>query len=155
MLTLETGAGAGNADSYATRAELQARASGYGGALPADGDALDVLLRRAAAQMDGLPWAGLRASPWQALAWPREGVPGVAPDAIPHAIKAAQCALAIELHASDTAPAPRGPVIRERVDVLEVEYAEPVPSQRALPASAILVAPYLTRRTFGAVAVRA
>ncbi|WP_394000519.1 DnaT-like ssDNA-binding protein [Luteimonas sp. WGS1318] len=147
MLTIETGTGAGNADSYATRSELQARASGYGGALPADGDALDVLLRRAAAQMDALPWAGQRASHWQALAWPRVEVPGVARDAIPHAIKAAQCALAIELHAADIAPAPRGPVIRERVDVLEVAYAEPAPTAPALAASAVLAAPYLARRS--------
>lgn len=154
MLAIETGAGFTGSDSYATRAELQARASSFGGTLPAHVDALDVLLRRAAAQMDALPWAGRRMSPWQALAWPRVGVPGVAHDAIPLAVKSAQCALAIELHASDTAPAPRGPVIRERVDVLEVAYAAPAPAPaRAVP-SATLVAPYL-RRSTGPVAVRA
>lgn len=154
MITIETGSGITAADTYATRAELQARASSYGGALPTNVDALDVLLRRAAAQMDALPWTGRRMSPWQSLAWPRVGVPGVAPDAIPHAIKAAQCALAIELHASDTAPAPRGPVIRERVDVLEVAYAEPAPARVAVAPSAALVAPYL-RRTDAPMAVRA
>ena len=146
-MQIETGGGFTGADSYATRAELQARASAYGGTLPTNYDALDVLLRRAAAQMDGMAWEGRRASPWQALAWPRVGVPGVAPDAIPMAIKAAQCALAIELHASDTAPPARGPVIRERVDVLEVEYAQPAPTAPPLVASAVLAAPYLARRS--------
>jgi len=147
-LTIETGPGLPEADSYATTAELQARAAAYGGLVPSDTGAQEVLLRRAAQAMNALRWAGCRATPLQTLAWPRLGVPGVAMDAIPMAIKQAQCALAVELYADDTAPELRGPVVRERVDVLEVEYAAPAAprGKPSAPASMLLVAPYLALR---------
>lgn len=134
-------------DSYATLAELAARASAYGGALPEDDAGREVLLRRAAEAMNAWPWRGRCVWPTQPLAWPRSGVPGVADDAVPLAVRAAQCALAIEIHADDVSPPERrtGAVVRERVDVLEVEYAEAAPVPRAAPvrASRALVGPYL------------
>lgn len=134
------------ADSYATVAELQARASEYGGALPSDTVAQAVLLRRAAEAMNALPWRGIPATPEQPLAWPRRGVPGVGHDAIPLAVKAAQCALAAELHTDDMDPPEqrRGAVVRERVDVLAVEYANVTPPAPRPRASLVLAGPYLT-----------
>lgn len=135
-------------DTYATTAELQARAAEYGGTLPPDTEAQEVLLRRAAEAMNALPWRGIRAEPEQPLAWPRRGVDGVATDVVPLAVKQAQCALAIEIHRDDLDPpeARRGPVIRERVDVLEVDYATPPAAPRRRPASLVLVGPYLRPR---------
>lgn len=135
-------------DTYATAAELQARAAEYGGTLPADTEAQEVLLRRAAEAMNAWPWRGAKATPGQPLAWPRRGVDGVGRDTVPLAVKQAQCALAIEIHRDDLDPpeARRGPVIRERVDVLEVAYAEPPPVRRRRPASLVLAGPYLRPR---------
>lgn len=135
-------------DTYATTAELQARAAEYGGTLPADTLAQEVLLRRAAEAMNTWPWRGAKATPGQPLAWPRRGVDGVGRDAVPMAVKQAQCALAIEIHRDDLDPpeARRGPVVRERVDVLEVDYAEPPAAPRRRPASLVLAEPYLRPR---------
>lgn len=132
-------------DTYATTAELQARAAEYGGTLPPDTEAQEVLLRRAAEAMNAWPWRGAKTKPEQPLAWPRADVPGVACDAVPLAVKQAQCALAIEIHADDLNPpeACRGPVVREKVDVLEVTYATPPAAPRRRPASLVLAAPYL------------
>jgi len=156
-LTVETGAGLPEADSYATTAELQARAAAYGGLLPPDTGAQEVLLRRAAVAMNAQRWEGCRSTPYQPLAWPRLGVPGVAMDAIPLAVKQAQCALAVELYAGDTAPEARGPVLRERVDVLEVEYAAPaaVAKDRQPSASLVLAGPYLRARSAAVATARA
>lgn len=135
-------------DTYATAAELQARAAEYGGTLPPDTEAQEVLLRRAAEAMNAWPWRGAKATPGQPLAWPRRGVDGVGRDAVPLAVKQAQCALAIEIHRDDLDPpeARRGPVVRERVDVLEVAYAEPPAARRRRPASLVLAEPYLRAR---------
>ncbi|WP_434026183.1 DnaT-like ssDNA-binding protein [[Pseudomonas] boreopolis] len=132
-------------DTYATTAELQARAAEYGGTLPPDTEAQEVLLRRAAEAMNAWAWVGRPVSAEQPLAWPRADVPGVACDAVPMAVKQAQCALAIEIHADDLDPpeARRGPVVREKVDALEVAYAEPPAARRRRPASLVLAAPYL------------
>lgn len=136
------------ADTYATAAELQARAAEYGGTLPPDTELQEVLLRRAAEAMNAWPWRGAKATPEQPLAWPRRGVDGVGRDAVPLAVKQAQCALAIEIHRDDLAPpeARRGPVVREKVDVLEVDYATPPAAPRRRPASDVLVEPYLRPR---------
>lgn len=158
-LEIEDGTGKATADSYATAAEFIARAAAYGWTVPADEAAQEVLLRRAAEAMNGLRWRGYRTTADQALAWPREGVCDVADDAIPAGIKNGQMALAAEIHADDLDPPElrKGAVKREKVDVLEVEYAEAASSGRAAPerSSQVLFADYLARRGLFIPAVRA
>lgn len=148
MLTIETGAIVAGADSFATAAELADYATKYGLTVPAAAAEQEVLLRRAAVAMGALRWKGDRLNP--ALPWPRYGVEAhgfaVASNVIPDAIKHGQMALAAEIHADDLAPPEQavGPVTREKVDVLEVEYAQARVS-RAAPkrASTVHFAPYL------------
>lgn len=130
-LTIEDGTGVAGADSYATAAELAAYATRYGLTVPATVADQEVLLRRAAAAMDSLNWRGTRTHrAQQALAWPRLGIVAhgevIGSTVIPGQIKAGQMVLAAEIHADDLAPPDdkKGAVLREKVDTLEVEYAE-------------------------------
>lgn len=139
-LTIEDGSGVSGANSYATAAEFAAYAAAYGLTIPATTAEQEVLLRRAAAAMDALAWRGTRTHrSAQALAWPRLGlvVHGdvLGSTTIPGQIKAGQMVLAAEIHADDLAPPEqvKGPVVREKVDVIEIEYAEPGRLTRAVP----------------------
>lgn len=130
MLTIEDGSGSNpNADSYATAEQFASRAAAYGWTIPADAPGQEVLLRRAAEAMNALRWKGHKTHAGQPLAWPRTDaeVDGeILPDTlIPGPIKYGQMALAAEIHADDIDPPEvrTGPVKREKVDVLEVEYA--------------------------------
>lgn len=165
-LVIEDGSGVPDADSYATAAQLAERAAAYGWTLPPDVDAQEVLLRRAAVQMNALNWKGRRVSASQPLAWPRTGVEldgEYLPDTmIPGSIQYGQMALAAEIHADDLDPPEmrQGPVKREKVDVLEVEYAAVVNSGRLMRAapdrpSAVQFADYLARRGLYVAAIRA
>ena len=130
MLSVEDGSGVAGADSYATAEQFAARAAAYGWTIPADEVAQEVLLRRAAEAMNALRWKGHKTYAGQPLAWPRTGaeVDGeILPDTlIPAAIQYGQMALAAEIHGDDLSPPEmrQGPVKREKVDVLEVEYVE-------------------------------
>lgn len=166
MLTIEDGTGVPGADSYATAAELASRAAAYGWTIPAAVDAQEVLLRRAAEAMNALRWQGVRAEAGQALAWPRRDVivdgEYLPAASIPAAIKYGQMALAAEIHADDIDPpeSRRGAVLREKVDVLEVQYAEVKNDGRLMRAapdrpSQVQFADYLARRGWYVPAVRA
>ena len=157
MLIIEDGTGVAGADSYATAAELATRAAAYGWTVPADESAREVLLRRAAEAMNALSWKGVRAGYGQALAWPRSDVvvdgEYLPSDLIPAPIKYGQMALAAEIHADDIDPPEtrRGAVLREKVDVLEVQYAEVKNEGRLMRAapdrpSSVQFADYLQRR---------
>ena len=130
MLVIEDGSGSNPAaESYATAAELADYAARFGLTVPPDVELQEVLLRRAAQAMNGLSWKGRRVSTDQALAWPRTGVDvdhEVLPsNLIPGPIQYGQMALATELYADDlNPPSIQGPVKREKVDVIEVEYFE-------------------------------
>lgn len=166
MLTIEDGAIVPGADSYATAAELADRAAAYGWVIPAEEAAQEILLRRAAEAMSALQWKGARALATQPLAWPRSGVTVdgemLPDDEIPAPVKYGQMALAAEIHADDIDPpeARTGAVVREKVDVLEVQYAEIKNTgklMRAAPErpSAVQFADYLARRGLFIAAVRA
>lgn len=165
-LTIEDGTGKADADSYATAAELVTYAASYGVSIPATTDAQEVLLRRAAVAMNAMPWKGSRAVSGQALAWPRADVVAhgelLASDAIPREVLYGQMALAAEIMGYDAAPPAeaRGPVIREKVDVLEVQFAEVSNAGKVLPVGAdapskALFADYLQGRGWNLRAVRA
>lgn len=130
MLVIEDGSGSNPAaESYATTAELADYAARFGLTVPPDVELQEVLLRRAAQAMNAMSWRGRRVSTSQALAWPRTGVDvdhEVLPsNLIPGPIQYGQMALAAELHHDDlNPPSQQGPVKREKVDVIEVEYFE-------------------------------
>lgn len=73
-LVIESGKVVPSADSFATAAELVTYAANFGKAIPADEMAQETLLRRAALQMDAMPWKGRAVNRDQALSWPRAEV---------------------------------------------------------------------------------
>ncbi|MBX8534537.1 hypothetical protein K5D33_07340 [Pseudomonas cichorii] len=130
-LVIEDGSIVPGADSYATAAELAVYAANYGKTIPAEEMAQETLLRRAALEMEAIPWRGQATSSAQALAWPRGGVRrqnwDIPSNTIPPQIKAGQMALATEIHADDLAPPElkKGAVTREKVEgAVERQYAE-------------------------------
>lgn len=128
-LTIEDGSGVSGADSYASITDLTTYASSYGFILPTTDAEKEALLRRAALQMNLMKWKGQRVSATQSLAWPRWDVEvdcEILPsNAIPARIQYGQMALASEIYADDLAPpeVAQGPMVRQKVDVIEVEYA--------------------------------
>ena len=100
-------------------------------------------------------WKGSRVSSIQPLDWPRTGVeltlgntPYTLPsDVIPAAILIAQCELASTAMTAELIPSDPGGVRvkRQKVDVLEIEYADSSSFQTAkYPAIDMRVAPYLS-----------
>ena len=77
-------------------------------------------------------YQGERKVPGQESVWPRAGVVVdgyyYPTDSIPNAIKYAQIRAAEVAGEQDLMPAPSAAVIKEKIDVLEFEYAEPSPT---------------------------
>lgn len=67
----------------------------------------------------------------EGLSWPRYNVFQYASDAIPDVLRKATCELALEALAGDLNPATGGTqaVIREKVDVIEIEYDKAITSK--------------------------
>ena len=132
-LIIETGVGIAGADSYGTRAAYIAFALAWYGEVIADTDAADPAMRRAAAYMSSLTWKGTRTfARAQSLALPRTGMTdceaiAVGNNEIPLDAIYAQFELA---RAEASSPGVLNPslsratatVIREKVDVIEIEY---------------------------------
>lgn len=119
-----------NADSYATLAEYQARATAFGWTLSGTDATDEINLRRAAIVLDAsYGWKGLRGSEFQARDWPRDYVGYVDgwwidSDIVPQAIKDAQMEMAFLIQGgADPLATVQAPVKRERkkADVLEIE----------------------------------
>lgn len=154
-MALDATVGGPSADTYVTEAEYRAYASAYGWTLSGD---IEVHLRRARAYLDrAFDYLGAKASSGQALAWPRlvgdilvDGY-SVASDALPQAIKDAQCEMAylIQGGADPFATITGGAVSRkrEKVDVIDGDttyVAGTARDRAAYPAVDQLVAPYAT-----------
>ena len=128
-LVIESGGVVTGADSFATAAELVTYAENFGKTIPVEVPAQEALLRRAALQMDAMPWKGRAVNRDQALAWPRAEVKRqgwvVRLDEIPPQIKAGQMALAAEIHADDLiAPETKtGAVVSETVGPISTTFA--------------------------------
>ena len=130
-LVIENGSGVPGAESFATADELVTYAVNFGKVIPAEPIQLEALLRRAALQMNALPWKGGAARRDQPLSWPRAGVKRngweLPHNQIPPQIKAGQMALAAEIHADDLTPPElkKGAVTMDRVDgAVTRQYAE-------------------------------
>ena len=147
-LTVEDGTIKSGAESYISASDATTYHTNRGNTAWTGTDAVkEAALRRAAAFLDGRyrkRWKGVRTSPTtQAMEWPRTGVRLVdeftgdwppsqydsenygylESDTIPQRLKDAQCELALRALAGELAPDYNGSVIREKVDVLETEYA--------------------------------
>jgi hypothetical protein len=133
-LTIETGLGVIGATSYVTLVEARAFATSRGITLPAADADLEVLLTKSMDYLEGLRYRfkgsrtfGLDGTgPY--LQWPRTGVNidgvDIATTTIPKELKSVQCQLAIEFMTLDVMATQSGQVVRrERVDVIETEYA--------------------------------
>ncbi|AZP72776.1 hypothetical protein EJJ20_29640 [Pseudomonas poae] len=128
-LIIETGLIVPGAESFATVTELVTYAANFDRVIPADTLSQEALLRRAALQMDAMPWKGRAVNRDQALAWPRAEVKRqgwvLRIDEIPPQVKAGQMALAAEIHADDLiAPETKtGAVVSETVGPISTTFA--------------------------------
>lgn len=130
-LIVEDGSNVPNANSYVDLTYIRSFAEARGVLLPVDDASVQIL---AISAMDYIEaqrsrFQGSRTYPDQELQWPRSGVLiDCAPfpsDQIPVELKKAQAQLVIEqLEMPDLSPSTDGyAVAREKVDVIEVEYA--------------------------------
>lgn len=131
-LVIENGSLVAGANSYVSVAEARAYAAARASTFPADDTEAEAALIVAMDYLEGFrdQFKGKKVDPaTQALQWPRTGVQidgwDVPADHIPKELKAAQMQLAVESAAgTDLMPTGDGrEVIREKVDVLETEYA--------------------------------
>jgi len=133
-LIIEDGTGVAGADAYADVTACSAYATAYyGSALTGSNVDKEAAIRRATAYLNGLLWKGTRTlGRAQPLAWPRTGVTDcesleIADDEIPQDLIYAQHELARAEFQSPGILTPavskaNATVVREKVDVLEVEY---------------------------------
>ena len=146
MLIVEDGTGLSNADSYASLAEANLYHANHGNVDWSDIDATtkEQLLRKATDYMVAqyrLQYAGYRRYSTQSLDWPRLYVPlidslsaNVFPqyvdfDIVPTIVKNACAELALKSYTAILMQDLTQGIIREKVDVIEVEYDKFSPQQ--------------------------
>lgn len=163
-LVIENGSLVAGANSYVSVAEARAYAEARASTFPAGNAEAEAALIVANDYLESLraEFKGSKVDPaTQSLQWPRQGVQidgwNVPVDHIPKELKAAQCQLAIEAAAgTDLMPTGDGrEVIREKVDVLETEYAPGAGGspQPYLAKARALLAPLLSAGGFGGIKV--
>ncbi len=130
-LIVEDGSGVAGANSYASVAEVRAWAGVRGLTLPATDGAVEILVVKAMDFLESFRarFTGSKADAAQALQWPRTGatLDGVLleDDVIPAELKSALFQLTVDAQTLDLQPTGTGrEVLREKVDVIETEYAE-------------------------------
>jgi hypothetical protein len=130
-LTVETGTGLDDADSYVTVAEARAWADLRGLTLPADDTTVEQLLRKASdfIETHRTRFRGIKTSATQALQWPRKGATidgsDLAEDEIPNVLKQAQIRLAVDAVDTDLQPTGEGrEVASETVGPLSTSYVK-------------------------------
>jgi hypothetical protein len=131
-LILEDGTGVTNANSFASVDDLETYALLRGLTLPSTDAEKEVLLVQAGDFLNGLEsrYKGSRVDAHQAMCWPRENVylfdsdEAEEDDSIPDILLAAQCQLAYDAITHNLQATGTGrEVIRQKVDVIETEYA--------------------------------
>jgi hypothetical protein len=150
-VTLVPDVGAANANSYVSLDEadayLNARLNGEAWHEEGDEQVKLAALVLATQELDLLPWVGWKALNTAALQWPRKYVPDpeyaadstewyLAENVIPKRVKEATYELALEiLRGGDsdiTGRDSKEEIIREKLDVIDKEYANPSQKQRGL-----------------------
>lgn len=106
MIIVEHGRGTDTgANSYADIESLQFHGRYYRYPIPEGQHLQEVYLLRATAAMDAMLWKGMKTSPEQPLAWPRQDIvlrgEFLSRTTIPYGIRHGQVMLAIEMYASD------------------------------------------------------
>lgn len=157
-LIIEDGTGVEDANSYATVQQCKDYCASRGFLL-VDSDSVALtdevisqLLVRACDYLQGLKFKGNKTDEANALEWPRENVfignneAALESDTIPAKVIAAQCRLAYDSNTTDLQPTGDGrEVVREKVDVIEVQY-NPRGSGSVIPqpnAALSILTPYL------------
>ena len=156
-LIIEDGTGVANAQAYSDAADCITFATTYfGSSLTGSTAEKEATILRTVNFMNSLNWIGNptfgRA---QELSWPRTGVDDIGTGEIPREVIKAQHILARAEHAAIGTLAPSGSasgqVIKEKVDVIEITYAETqggVESDRVTVTDAMdLLAPFLRGTT--------
>lgn len=131
LLIVEDGTGIAGANTYATVAEARAYATARALTLPVSDTAVENALILACDKLESYRYKGKKTDEDNRLEWPRKDVfvgsaiTALDDDFIPDRLKLAQCQLAYDSTLTDLQPTGSGrEVVREKVDVLEVEYAK-------------------------------
>lgn len=151
-LTVETGAGLSNAESYISVSDANAYVAAYKGANAtwdaASTSTKEIAARQATQYLDGcFSWDGVASTTTQALRWPRIGAyneNGLSLDATVPTKLAQACAEVMYLIVTGetiTTNVSRGDrVKRSQVDVISIEYEDGAPQQPSFPQVNRLVA---------------
>lgn len=158
-ITVETGVGVLNANSFVTVAEARSYALDRGVVLSAVDDTVAAQLIKAKDYLEALAdqYQGYMVSAEQALQWPRSGVylydseAEFSAAAIPKELKSAQCALVMALDSGvDITPVytPSQLVIEETVGPITTKYADPRGAKPTPVMTAVnaMIAPLLERK---------
>jgi hypothetical protein len=154
-IIVEDGTGLADAETYISVADADTYHSQRANAAWAllDTPAKEAALRKATDYMMGCygsRWLGERVSATQALDWPRFDVVArgfsIASDAIPAEVQRACAELALRASSADLAPDIGQRTLREKVDVIEVEYDRYSPQFTQFRAIDNLLAPFLDDR---------
>ena len=131
-LIIETGANVAGANSYSTAsfATTYLTSIGKGTDWSSTATLQEASLVRSCYFMETLDWIGLKTYSTQPLEWPRRNITDkngyyISATCIPLQLKWVQCELAIRfLNGNDPLPDQdtTGNIIREKVDVIEIEY---------------------------------
>lgn len=140
-LTVEDGTGVIGANSYIELVDARDYFTARKLTIPNEDDQVEALLIQAVDYLESMPMTRFKGT-WiygpGYLQWPREGVWienfQIPNDEIPQLLKDVQCQLAHELQTYNPLPTSDGRVIkRERVDVVETEYAVTAASGTPVP----------------------
>jgi len=150
-LVVEDGSGLSGANSYATAAQADTYASDRGlSAWTGDTATKEAALIRATDYLEATyreAWLGYRATQTQALSWPRTNVEvdlyPIPADEVPAAVRNATIEMAIRALTEDLLADQTQRVKREKVDVLEIEYADGSDATKRYPFVGRMLSPYI------------
>ena len=136
-LIVEDGSTVEGANTYVSATDAFDYATARGVSLPSCDDALEAVILKAMDYLESFSakFKGERVTRDQPVSWPRSGavIEGWPwdDDEIPRQVLTAQLALIIEINSGEDPynPSTVLPVIREKVDVIEVQYASPTSSK--------------------------
>lgn len=129
-LIIEDGSIVAGANSYVSVAEIRAYSEQRGIDLPAEDSSVEIMAVNAFDYVESFQsqFPGYPTSDVQRTAWPRTGVVincrTLPSNEIPWQLKEAQCQATGEAFSADLMPNPGQVVKREKIDVLETEYAD-------------------------------
>ena len=150
-LVVEDGSGLSGANSYATAAQADTYASDRGlSAWTGDTATKEAALIRATDYLEATyreAWLGYRATQTQALSWPRTNVEvdlyPIPADEVPVAVRNATIEMAIRALTEDLLADQTQRVKREKVDVLEIEYADGSDATKRYPFVGRMLSAYI------------